>query len=325
MTGSRNKVWLGFFWGGLLALVAGAAFLVYAAIKDYVVEHDKLASVKINLEGLYKMAPFPSLKNVDMEKQNLTTLQGALADLQKALAKHQVEPPELNRPTVFMESFWQARGDLLNHAKTLGVTLPAGFGFGMDAYLKGAPPKPEHVPRLMQQLAIIKGLSELLFAAKVISIDAIGREDFEGGGEDSDPAAPPQAAAGRRARRSGETASGGGSSANAMIVNSGAGLMAPGDLFAKMRFVLIFKAKEDSVVQVLNALASNGMFIVVDRVSWVAPRDQVSIRKQVFGKESAGLETPVARGKESRIVSGKKSTLTLRLDLDVYRFTRKVE
>lgn len=325
MTGSRKKIWLGFFWGGLLILVAGAAFLVYVAIKEYVAEHSKLASVKINLEGLYKMAPFPSANNVEVEKQNLTTLQTALADFQAALAKQQVEPPDLNRPTVFMESFWQARSDLLNHAKSIGVSLPAGFGFGLDAYLKGAPPKPEHVPRLMQQLTMIKGLCEILYAAKVMSIEAIGREDFEEGGAEGGAPAGAPAGGGRRERRSAEADTRSGVDSNVRIVNPDAGLMAPGALFAKMRFVLIFKAKEDSVLQVLNTLASSGMFIVVNRVSWSAPKDQVSIRKQVIGKEEPGSEGSPSKGKDSRIVSGKESTLTIRLDLDVYRFTRKVE
>jgi hypothetical protein len=314
---------LGLFWGGLLILVAGSGFLVYVAIKGYVAERGKLSSVKVNLEALYKMAPFPSKKNVELEKQNLTTLQSALDELQAALARQQVEPPELNRPTVFMESFWQARGDLLNHAKTLGVTLPANFGFGLDAYLGGTPPKPEHVPRLMQQLTMIKSLCDLLFAAKVSSIEAIGREDFESGGAEGETPGAPSAATGRRARRSSEPDSG--AHAAVMINNPNAGILTPGTLFAKMRFVLIFKGKEDSVLQVLNALASNGMFVVVNRVNWSAPRDQVSIRKQVFGKDAAGNETAPATGKESRIVSGKASTLTIRLDIDVYRFTRKAE
>jgi hypothetical protein len=327
VTGSQKKVGLSVFWGGLLLLAAGSAFLVYLAIKEYRAERDRLTSVKGSLEALYKMAPFPSSRNVDLETQNMGTLRTALGDLQAALAKRQVEPTELKQPTVFMESFWQAQRDLVNHAKTLGITLPAGFGFGLDAYLKGAPPKPDHVPRLMQQLTIIKSLTDLLFAAKVSAIDAIGREDFEGdGGVSAAEAAAPEAGGGRRGRRVAEAARGGADpSANVMMSNPGAGLLTPGELFSKMRFVLLFKAKENNVAQVLNALAANDMFIVVREMSWRAPRDQVTIRKQVFGEAAAGKDAPPGQAKESRIVSGREATLAIRLDLDVYRFTRKAE
>jgi hypothetical protein len=326
VTGSQKKVGLSVFWGGLLLLAAGSAFLVYLAIKEYRAERDRLTSVKSSLEALYKMAPFPSSRNVDLETQNMGTLRTALGDLQAALAKRQVEPTELKQPTVFMESFWQAQRDLVNHAKTLGIGLPAGFGFGLDAYLKGAPPKPDHVPRLMQQLTIIKSLTDLLFAAKVSAIDAIGREDFEGdGGVSAAEPAAPEAGGGRRGRRGTEAVSGVDPGANVMMRNPNAGLLTPGELFSKMRFVLVFKAKENNVVQVLNALAANDMFIVVRDMSWMVPRDQVTIRKQVFGEAAAGKDAPPSQAKESRIVSGREATLAIRLDLDVYRFTRKAE
>ena len=319
MTGSQKKVGLSAFWGGLVLLVAGSGFLVYLAINEYRTERDKLAAVKGSLEALYKMAPFPSVGNVELENQNLNTLQGELASLQESLAKNQVEPTELKQPTVFMESFWQAQRDLLNHGKNLGVTLPAGFGFGLDSYLKGAPPKPDHVPRLMQQLTITKELVEVLFGAKVTAIDAIGREEFE-----TEAAAPePEVAARPRSRGRGAEAAD--PNARVMMSNPDAGLLQPGALFSTMRFVLVFKAKENNVVQVLNALAANDMFVVVRRVSWQAPRDQVTIRKQVIKEDTAGKDAQAAQAKESRVVSGREATLTIRLDLEVYRFTRKAE
>ncbi len=318
MTGSRKKLFLGAFWGGLLLLAAGSGFLVFLALKNYMAERAKLGTVKSNLEALYQMAPFPSQENVEMEVRNLATLQTALAELQTSLARSQVEPTELKQPTVFMESFWAAQKDMLNHAKSLDVSLPAGFGFGMDAYLRGAPPKPDHVPRLMQQLAIIKSLCDLLFAAKVTSIEAVGREDFEGDAT-AESAASPEPATSRRGRRSSdavaETAS------RVMMVNPNAGIMAPDALFSTMKFAFVFKAKESSVVQVLNALAANDMFIAVKKVTWNAPMDQVAIRKQVL-KEGAENAAP-SSAKENRVVSGRESTLTIRLDLEVYRFTRK--
>ncbi|MFO7534471.1 MAG: Amuc_1100 family pilus-like protein [Kiritimatiellia bacterium] len=317
MTGSRKKLFLGAFWGGLLLLAAGSGFLVFLALKNYMAERAKLGTVKSNLEGLYQMAPFPSQENVEMEVRNLATLQTALSELQTALARSQVEPTELKQPTVFMESFWAAQKDMLNHAKNLDVSLPVGFGFGMDAYLKGAPPKPDHVPRLMQQLAIIKSLCDLLFAAKVTSIEAVGREDFEGDGT-AESAASAEPATSRRGRRSEAVAE---SASRVMMVNPNAGIMAPDALFSTMKFAFVFKAKESSVLQVLNALAANDMFIAVKKVTWNAPMDQVAIRKQVFKGGAENAEPTSA--KENRVVSGRESTLTIRLDLEVYRFTRK--
>lgn len=331
MTGSRKKLWLSLFWGGLFLLMVGSGALLYFSLQRFLRESGKLSEVKANLEALYKMAPFPSPSNVEMEKKNLATLQTSLADLQSSLAKNQVEPAELKQPTVFMESFWQTQKDLISHAKSTGVALPADFGFGLDAYLKGMPPKPDHVPRLMQQLTVIKSLCDVLFAAKVSAIDAVGREEFEGdeesgsdAGGGSGSSAP---ASGRRTRRGGGDAAATDMRLNVSIENPQAGMMEPGALFSKMRFVLVFKGKEESVLKALNYLAAHEMFIVVNRVTWNAPRDQVTIRKRVIGQEAAvgaGL-APAESGKESRVVSGRESTLTVRLDLDVYRFTRKTE
>ncbi len=287
-------------------------------------EREKLSIAKVNLEELYKMAPFPSQANVELENQNQATLQAALGDLLSALALHQVEPAELKQPTVFMESFWQANRDMVNHAKTLGVTLPKDFGFGLDAYLQGKPPKPDNVPRLMQQLAIIKSLSDLLFAARINSIEAIGREVFEV--EDSeapvDAAAEPAARSSGR-RRAAEAAAD--PNAGVAMVNPESGLLKPGDLFSTMKFTIVFKAKESNALQVINALAGHDMFMVLKRVTWMAPRDQVAVRKLVIGADATGKETEAAVNKENRVVSGRESILTVRLDLDVYRFTRKAE
>lgn len=330
MTGSRKKLWLSLFWGGLLVLIAGASALLVFAMREYVDARERLTEGESGLEALYKMAPFPSEDNVELEKHNLDTLRKALNELQGALSRNQVEPAELKQPTVFMESFWQAQKEILAQARTAGVALPPDFGFGLETYLRGQPPKPDHVPRLMQQLTLIKAFCDLLFQAKVSAIDAVARESFEdaeAGAEADDAASAAVVYAGRRGgRRPGDAAAATDSRSALTMVNGATGLIPPDALFGKMKFVLVFKAKEDNVVDVLNRLAALPMFVVVTRVDWVAPKDQVQIRKKLIQQDQGGSAVPAeGQGKESRVVSGKESALTVRIDLDVYRFTRKAE
>ncbi len=327
MTGSRKKIGLGLFWGGLALLMIGASALLVFAMRVFIAERSALITSQGRLEALYKMEPFPSAQNVEKEQQNLATLQTALGNLQTALARNQVEPAELKQPTVFMESFWQTQKEIVAQARAAGVVLPEEFGFGMDNYLKGTPPKPDYVPRLMQQLTITKSLCDILFQSKVTAIEAIGRERFEEEDEAASAGAgdPPSTGVGRSRR---PPRGGGGSTdsrATVMMTNPQTGLMEPGALFATMKFVLLFRAKEDSALEVLNRLAAQPMFTVVKRVTWSAPRDQVTIRTKVIEKDRGTPETTAELGKESRVVSGRESTLTVRVDLEVYRFIRKAE
>ncbi len=332
MTGTqRKKTWLAVLGVGfLLALGADVVFLIWSMGRHKEAE-DRLEQQKRELAGLYGMAPFPSPENVEVESRNLEMLVGAFYRIQERLALRQVEPNlDLKQPTVFMDSFWQTRRDLLNQARAAGVELPKEFGFGFENYLKGTPPHPDHVPRLMQQLTIVRRLCDMLLQAKVTAIDAVGREVFEAEGDGEGPRSPPGAVPSLRPGRRPRGASAVPEEEGFVNrFNSEAGLLKPGDLYATMRFVLLFRGREETVLQVLNALAAHEMFLAIDNLVWQAPVNQVTIRKRLFSPGAGTSVEEVQRGvpesKESRIVSGREAVLTVRLEVDAYRFARRVE
>lgn len=328
MTGSqRKKTWLAVLGVGVLLLLASDVGFLLWSLRRYKEALNRLEQQKQELAALYEMAPFPSPQNVEREEKNLTLLTNALSRIQERLAARQIEPnPDLKQPTVFMDSFWQTRRDLLNKARTAGIELPKDFAFGFERYLQGTPPKPEHVPRLMQQLTIARRLCDVLLQSKVTAIDAVGREVFESEEQEESSRSPfsvaPSPRTGRRPRIIEEESS----SANRF--NPDTGLLSPGELFTRMRFALWFRAREEVVVQVLNALAAHEIFLAIDRLQWNAPLDQVTIRKRVIPgdrEEEKGILPAALESKESRIVSGREAVLTIRLDVEAYRFARRVD
>lgn len=329
---SRRKIGLVVFWTVLGVFILGALGVLQWEISKFVRARTELNSSEADLRRFYKADPFPSEENIEQQRENLVVLGEELDSLLDSLSTGQVDPPEWKQPTVFMTAFWETRRDLLARGKTLGIQIPDGVG--MDRYLPGTPPAPDDVPRLVQQLTIIRKLCDILYAARISRLVQVSRDEFESGM----PAGrvSPGGPAGVMGRRLvGSIDDGMGSPGSGPLDEAArqAGTMADGAQFATFRFVLVFEAKEDVLVDVLNRLAANEMFVVVHSLEVRAPDGQVQVRRPEAAPVTAVLPGVAAAGGadtpaedppiDSRVVSGRENPMTVKMEIDVYRFRRK--
>jgi hypothetical protein len=308
---------------GLMFIAAGA--LVYRGFVDfYRVESEEQAK-QAELERLYERNPFPSEANLSVERKNLDTLAEELANLLTVMGQGQIESVNQSPPK-FMAQFWDARRELKAKAKDMGVTFAGGddFDFGFGRHLAGNLPAPQDVPRLTQQLKITQALCEVLYGARISELRGIGREEFEVEAVSGAGAKP--VATGSRGRAVAAAVS-------LNTVSATAGLIPDGKLYGNWHFVLVFTAKESALIGVLNGLARSPVFSVVTRLD-IDSNDTLFDRSGEGSRAArrAGAETAAAKPvevvkevsvpRDQRVVCGRESPLTVRLELDVFQFVK---
>jgi hypothetical protein len=295
----------------LLLLLIGAA-LVGSFIKKRASDQ-VLSEKRMEFQSVYATKPFPSGRNGAREKENVKNLRAWFVQLVDLARKGQVEPSERS-PSNFMSLLSEKRKQLDGMAKAVGTVLPADFGFGFDRYFasSGALPAPDDVPRLTQQLVVVDKISTVLFDAKVDQIDSIEREEFEGANE-----APGENGGSRRVRPEDELR---------MQAAKNAGVMAPGAWSAKFHLTVKVKAREKSLLAVLDRLAAHEMFVVVTSVGTAKTAPDVkeaAVKKAVAPGGLAVLEPDdTALSRAQRTVSGPvvEVPMDVTIELDVYRF-----
>ncbi len=248
----------------VVLLLVSAAFLLIRGIMQFNDSEARLVLAKKRLKELYDKAPFPSQVNVDKEKENVTILNEWFMKFVAAMRKSQIEPVQKS-PTVFLSLLQGKVPELIQQGNASSKVVADDFGFGFERYLtSGTPPEPNDVPRLTQQLMIVEKLCEVLFSAKVEKVLEIQREMFEENVDaaNAEAAARPGAAGGR-GRAAPVSGKGKTAVSSSKLLNKNAGLLREEDLYARFRFIADFKAKESVVLEVLNQLARNEMFIVV--------------------------------------------------------------
>lgn len=309
----KRKALLTAFWVAVGLLVLAAGGVLNLEIARYVKAKGAEAGALDSLRKLYEADPFPSDVNVEMEQTNLVLLQEELGLLGERMSEGQIEPADWKQPTVFLSSFWDTVRDLRTRAERNSIGLPPEFGFGFDRYLRGVPPAPDDVPRLAQQLAIVRSLCDILYSARVSRIARVSRQEFEGG----EAVATVQEVRRRTAEAQPDTAS----------EDRDAGVLHEGALFTTFAFTLEFEAKEAALLETLNRMASNSMFIVVREVETRAAEGQV-LQRAASAATATPATAPVGAKAEIppaelRVVSGRESPMTIRLVVEVYRFRRK--
>jgi hypothetical protein len=232
-----------------------------------------------------------------------------------------------------MAQFWDTRKELLDRAKTAGVSVPEGFAFGFGRHMPGNLPATPDVPRLTQQLRLVQALCETLYQARISELRGIGREEFETGVGGAEEGSAPAGRA-RERRRPDATA------ALANVPNPQAGLIPDRELFGRWHFVLHFTAKEAALRDVLNRLARGSLVIVVtrlelageefkpvqgtSRVPAAAPksagRDAGRSAERPAASEPAAEETPQILPRDLRLACGREGPMLVKLELDVYQF-----
>lgn len=274
-----------------------------------------------DLKGFYRKPVFPSPGNVTKEEENMQLLTRLLREI-LAVASAGQAPSEERTPATFMNLLEEQKNRLTADAAAARTVLPADFTFGFDRYFAAGSALPafDDVPRLSQQLAMVNDLCMILFEEKASELLAIERDEFEaaGGGRSGPSRRPP----GRLCVRSGD----------ALAL---AGALGEDDLFARLHFVLEFKAREKAVMAILNRLARTAVVVGVTLTKEVPdikpvrlPGEERAPADEEAGPVSARL-SPAATNlasvpRQARLVSGAgvEAPMRVALEMDVYRFRR---
>ena len=236
----------------VVLLLVVAACLLVRGIMQFNESEARLVVAKQRLQELYDKKPFSSQSNVNKEKENVAILNEWFLKLTAVLRKGQIEPAQKS-PSTFMSLLQGKKPELIRQANEFSKVVSDDFGFGFERYLdtSSALPEPNDVPRLTQQLTIIEKLCGVLFSEKIEQLSVLQREVFEAGPDAV--AVSPGGSYGSKAK----------TGVAPKLVNKGAGLLGDEDLYAKLHFIVEFKAREAVVLNVLNKLASHEMFVVV--------------------------------------------------------------
>jgi len=239
----------------VVVLLVVAAFLLVRGIMQFNDSEAKLVVAKQRLQELYDKKPFSSQPNVNKEKENVAILNEWFLKLTAVLRKGQIEPVQKS-PSTFMSLLQGMKPELIRQANEFSKVVSDDFGFGFERYLdtSSALPEPNDVPRLTQQLTIIEKLCGVLFSEKIEQLSVLQREVFETGPDAG--AASPGGSYVAKAK----------AGVAPKLVNKGAGLLGEEDLYAKLHFIVEFKAMESVVLNIMNKLANHEMFIVVSSV-----------------------------------------------------------
>jgi len=321
----------------------GAGFMLYKGITDFNESRNNLDKLKTSLERHYKAEIFPSQENVKIELGNSDQADEWFNNLISTLSKGNIISSERS-PSKFITTGNVVRSSLEKKARKAGTVMPdskSSFAFGFERYTRndGTMPKSEEVPRLIEQLVIINRICTILFENNIKEISSVKRDVFESVG---DPGAENTAeAAGRSRGRGGRSRSrdsrtsrgsgDGGSSADVSQV----GIIGDDALYAKMHFVFEFRAKEKALLDILNALSTSKMFVVVTSVSLSKKTPELvpKIVEPVDAEDDAlGFGSRHPKKEDKPVVAPKlgpnypvcgikmEIPMDIHLELDVYKF-----
>ena len=302
-------------------LAAVGVFFVVRSGRTAQAARSEVDSAQQDLERLYAKQPFPSTTNAVIERKNADLIRDVgYRALNDVLRHGQVEPLSMS-PGRFKDVLIATRNHLEDAARDRDVELTERFAFGFGAYLGKEIPRPADVARLSQQMLMVSNICMALFESGIRALTVVEREQFEGGG--TAPGAPRR----RRTLRHGDTGSARRAAAArpANLKNPNAGVLGDNDLYVPWRFRVAFDAKESAIFEVLNRLARDEQYVVVDEIAW--RNSQSGVREPVdpYVAAAADLLLPSGQRKvkdpQDRIVSGRREpVLPVTLQLSVFYF-----
>ncbi|MEG1933762.1 MAG: Amuc_1100 family pilus-like protein [Kiritimatiellia bacterium] len=279
--------------GGILCgliIVVLAVFLV--------IEFGAMGAAKENrnqaeasLTGYYDEKPYPSEANRKLRLADVKVYDDWSTKV-RTLLTHSLDVTEetpsqfvdrLNRTVRSLNERTDGASSFVDLSKNRDSKADTAMDYSFGRYVtQGEMPKEADVPRLSRQFAIIAYISNLLLDKGAISISEVSREAFDRGQVKTEEA--PRRSS-RRRRTVEETAP----------VVAGETEIAPAlkkDGVTCESFTLKFRARYNTVAQMLNALAQDELFIVVTDVSIVNP---VSLKERVLemGKKREAARTTV--------------------------------
>lgn len=333
---NRNIILLA---AGAVILVAFIASLILLVVEIQKFKHaeKELARSLKRLKEIHQTAnPFPSQENVAIERDNAEKMQSWITTLVELLSRRQAEPDMKRSPSNFMNLFGERRNAMMLSAKKAGTKISDDFAFGFDKYAKsGALPVAEDVPRLTQQLTILENICEILFDEKIKELSRINREGFDGATFTADS----PVSSGRAPRRRGggvavesRETEGRVASLPWEYMSKKTGEFIDDSTHAKLRFMIEFTAKEASIINILNRLSEDKMFIVVTSIDIEA--EEAEFEKDTAVKTSPKAATGVVKAADAvpskhqapsrreRLVFGEEleKPALVKMQVDIYRF-----
>lgn len=313
--------------GALLGIAClGIGVLFFMALSTSSEAHEKRDLAYGQLKALYQSKVFPSDTNIQRLKDDTVVLEAWTAEGTNVLAKAALKVDDLT-PVRFKQ-------ELQNKVYALGIKKAASgkpfvasdFKFGFDRYLgTDSLPQPGDVAQLAQQLKIIHLVVQELYAAKIMSLTEVQREEFE---EDpSERKTGPSTTTSRRAaapaRRPGSQA---GSGAKPVVTDEIDPALST--LLTRQQFTFGFQAKPAALIGVLNRLAAMDAFAVVSGVDFTKAEDSILLaeqRKKAAEKTAEAAFTavaPSAQGSRDRIVTDpeREPQMNVKVSVDVYLF-----
>ncbi|MDI6773790.1 MAG: Amuc_1100 family pilus-like protein [Verrucomicrobiota bacterium] len=308
-------------------LVAVAAFLLYGEIERFNSVKGDVDSAMRTLRNFYRNKPFPSLENVERERKNAQVCADWRGRLTDDLRQGEIKVVQVS-PAILLTLLSDAKKELVQEAEKHGAALPPRFEFGFEKYAGGIMPSPTDVMRLNEQLLIVQAVCRAVFEEGAAALTRVAREEFE---EQKTPGAL-ETSGRRHAAR--EPAKAEAKTAEKVV-------------YTRQSFALDFKAKESSVVRILNRLAKLGAFTVVTFLDaqneWTGVKPSPAQAAEEIDVAAAGrpsARTPAAKPdgadkaeekvparlvwpqREDRVVSGPtlEKPLQARMNVTVYKF-----
>ena len=300
--------------GGLaLVLLVVALYFLFRLQGQFGVVNRELDSAHQRLQMLNARNPFPSEENVQKMKQNRAELQAMALQLQEQLQQNQ-RAPEAMEPAEFAPRLERTSRRLVQRAQESGVVLPEGFAFAFARYAAGELPAASAVPRLVEQLGAVETICDILFQARIASLDLLQRELFD----ESGLANETEVFENRRTTRR--------SSAESAPTLSQVPPAEASDLYEVERLTLSFHARETAAWDVLNAMARSPTFMAIADIRM----ENTLAATAVLGKKTAlaplgggdRASTNVALqypSHDERVVAGRE-LVSVSLVVDLYHF-----
>jgi len=166
-----------------LVLLGLAVFYLWSSLNKKNEVFERLTAQYAELNRLYNLDPNPGNERVN----NIQAARQQQAELRKYLqraSRYFVAPPPIpqvsgtNRVTaeLFTPELWRTLDQLRRSAEATGVQLPPDYSFSFEAQKNLMRFAPGSLDRLAVQLGEVKAICEILFAAKINSLDNLRRE-----------------------------------------------------------------------------------------------------------------------------------------------------
>lgn len=166
-----------------LVLLGLAVFYLLSSLRQKNEVFERLTAQYQELNRLYNLNPNPGNERVN----NIQAARDQQAELRAFLqraTRHFAAPPPIpqvtgtNRVTaeLFTPQLWRTLDQLRRTADSFGVQLPPDYSFSFEAQKNLMRFAPGSLDRLAVQLGEVKAICDILFAAKINSLDNLRRE-----------------------------------------------------------------------------------------------------------------------------------------------------